>query len=146
MHVTPTATRRQLPYVLVGALLLALASWGLLVLLAQDRHISGIADRKTTFNWRTEPVILMYSPVGPTGRIVGWVGEMFIEVEGNLKLTTGGGLLDLQTSPNGLTGTVNGMSVTCQNLTVQSETGALILDDPALLDRIGTDFDFEIEQ
>jgi len=129
--------------VVVGSAFVCVIGLGLLILFGRQFGMIRIADVAKPRK-RTEPIILMHAPAGPTGRVEGWAGGMWISVEGNLELMSGGNSLNLRATPTGLTGTVNGMPVSCRNLTIDTGTGRLTVDDPELLARIGTDFDFRV--
>ena len=143
MDATLTTSRRRTSRTLIGALLLCVVGVVASILLTQQIDIDRLGDW-VSHRKRTK-IILFHNPIGTTGRVEGWVGGNWIEVEDKLKIIGGGNVLDLKASPTGLTGTANGMPVSCRNLTIESGTGTLTVDDPELLARMGTPFDFRAD-
>jgi len=108
MDATPTARRREISGVVVASALFCVMGSGLFILFAPRFGIARIADVARQHK-RTEAIILTHALAGPTGRIEDWIGGMWISIEGNLKLKSGGNSLKLRASPNGLAGTGKGM-------------------------------------
>ncbi len=144
MDATCTTSRRQTSRTLIVALLLCVMAIVASALLARQIDIIKIGDWVAN-RQRTKSIVLFHAPAGTTGRVEGWIGGMWISVEDKLKIIGGGNELDLRSSPTGLTGTANGMPVNCRNLTIESGTGRLTVDDPELLARIGTAFELRVD-
>ncbi len=143
MDATRTTSRRQTSRTLIVVLFLCVAGVIASILLAQQTDLTRVGDW-VSHRKRTK-IVLYHIPIGTTGRVEGWVGGNWTEVEGKLKIIGGGNELDLKAGPTGLIGTANGMPVSCRNLTIESGTGTLTVDDPELLARIGTTFDLRAE-